>query len=134
MRESVYNANLAQPALPVSSRIASATGTTVDRHVFENAFRSVGFVVHAGTITDGTHTFAVEVSDDATTWAAADAAHVRGATELTSTSSDTVGEVGYDGPARYVRLSVTVAGATSGGTYGAVAVLSGGRREPVLRA
>ncbi|SDP60778.1 hypothetical protein SAMN04487905_10626 [Actinopolyspora xinjiangensis] len=137
MRETVYNSSLAQQALTIASRSSATTvnGATVDRHVLDNAFRSVAFHIHAGTITDGTHTFAVEDSDDGSSWSAADTAHLQGsAPELDSTSSDTVHEVGYVGPARYVRVSVTVGGSlTSGGTYGATAVLTGGRREPVLR-
>lgn len=134
MRRSVYSANLARVALPVAARTATTAGTTVDRHVFNNAFRSVMFVIHTGTITDGTHTVAVEDSADGTTWAAADASNLHGsAPAITSSNDDTVFEVGYNGPKRYVRLNVTVASATTGGIYGAVAVMSGGRSTPVAR-
>lgn len=135
MRESLYNSALSKLALTNAARATATTvnGTTVDKHVGSQAFRSVLFVIVTGTITDGTHTFAVQDSDDGSAWAAAAADCVQGSVVLAAADDDTVKELGYTGPKRYVRLTVTTAAPTTGGVFGAAAVLTGGRRTPVAR-
>lgn len=138
MRSTLYNEILARPALASALR----TNGTVNGSAADKADPSGGYdgfttallVVQAATITDGTHTVTIQDSDDGSTWAAADPATVQGApVALTSAQSNTVAELGYTGPKRYVRASVTTSGATTGGTLGAVVILGGQTALPVKR-
>jgi hypothetical protein len=96
--------------------IATTNGAGADLTGYDGA----ELVLNAGVITDGTHTPAVEDSPDNSTWTAVPAANLIGAfTQLTSASGGSAAQsVGYIGGNRYVRVSVTVAGATNGGIYG----------------
>ncbi len=138
-RETLYNKVLARLSLPVALRSANATvnGTAVDRADPTggyDGFNSAMAVVVAGTITDGTHTVTIQDSDDGSTgWVNAAAEHTQGSAVITSTDDNVVFEIGYTGPKRYLRLSVTTAGATTGGTFGGVIVLGDPSREPVQR-
>lgn len=133
MRKSAYgNSNFVPSLNPAAARTASANGATVDRHVSLAAYRSVMLVVHSGVVTDGTHAFKIQISDDDSSWADAPAADLQGsAISVTSTTDDQVYTLGYNGPARYVRAVSTVTGSPStGGLYSAGFVLLGPRRTP----
>lgn len=137
-RSPLYEDVLARLSLPLALRAnVTANGTSVDKADpagGHDGFTSALIVVIAGTITDGTHTVTVQDSDDGTSFAAAAAGDVRGGpVALTSANSNTIAELGYDGPKRYVRASVTGTGATTGGTVGAVVVLGGETSRPVKR-
>ena len=71
--------------------------------------------------TDGTHTFAVEESADNTTYTAVAAADLQGTEPVVddATDDDQIYELGYLGSKRYIRVAVTVSGATTGAVYGA---------------
>lgn len=132
MRTTLYKNGLGVRALTVATRSAAATvnGDTIDRYqaggTRGNYHGGVLFIVLTGTATDGTHTFAVQDSDDGSSWAAAAASDVQGtAPVLTSASDDITADVGYCGVKRYCRLTVTTAGATTGANFGAVAYLYG---------
>lgn len=132
MRRTLYKNTLSVRALTSAARSAATTvnGDTVDRYQTSggrgNYHGGVLFVVTTGAVTDGTHTFAVQDSDDGSSWAAAAASDVQGtAPVLTSTSDDVVLDVGYTGTKRYCRLTVTTAGATTGGIFSASAILVG---------
>lgn len=133
----LYDDVLARLSLPLALRAnVTANGTTVDKADPAggyDGFTTVLLVAIAGTITDGTHTVIVQDSDDNSAWGAAAAGDVRGTAVFTSASSNSIAEIGYDGPKRYVRASVTGAGATTGGTVGAVAILGGETSKPVKR-
>jgi hypothetical protein len=135
LRRTLYTHCLTRVALPVDTHTASANGTTVDLGVFGNDFRTVLFVVSTGTVTDGTFAFTVEDSDNGSDWVAADAGSVQGSLPtLDDGDSDAVVEFGYIvGSKRYVRLVSTEADATTGGVFGAVAVLSSASSSPVAR-
>lgn len=137
MRSSLYTQTHAVPALTPVVRTANTTvnGTTVDTSMFGNDFRAVLFVITAGAITDGTHTFAVQDSADGSAWAAADSAQIQGALPaLTTADANKVFYLGYlVGTRPYVRLTVTTAAATSGGLFGAAAVCSSASSSPVAR-
>ena len=64
---SVYNSVLAQPALAQGAQTGNSAhvGATVDTALFGNNFRSLQFVISAQTITDGTHTFSAQESNQA---------------------------------------------------------------------
>ncbi|TWB19204.1 hypothetical protein [Nitrospirillum bahiense] len=97
-------------------------------------FNGLEFVVTAGTITDGTV---------AATLTEGDAANLSDGAAVTSdgilgtlpsfvaTDDGKTKRVGYSGSRRYVRLTLTPTGATSGGTYAAVAVLGFPSNAPV---
>jgi len=136
MRATLYTHSLVRVALTSAARTnGTVNGTTVDLGVFGNDFRSVLFVVHTGSITDGSHAISLQDSPDGSAWAAVDAAHLQGtAPTITSANDDAVFEVGYiPGTKQYVRLVVVTTGATTGGIFSAVAVLGGASSSPVAR-
>ncbi|MER5912322.1 hypothetical protein ABT124_17960 [Streptomyces sp. NPDC001982] len=132
MRRTAYSDGVARPALAIATRTNGAVnGITVDRHYNNNACRSVMFVVQSGTMTDGSVAITVQDSPDNSVWTAVDPAFVQGALPtIASTDSNKTYDIGYTGPQRFVRLVATTSGATTGGTFGAVAYMSGARRRP----
>lgn len=136
MRSTLYTNSLSRMALPSAARVnGTANGSTVDTGVFGNDFRSVLFVVTTGTIADGSHAITVQDSDDGSSWAAADPSRIQGTQPtIGATDDNVVFDVGYVvGTRQYVRLVVTTSGATTGGVFSAVAVLSGASSAPVAR-
>lgn len=113
---------------PQAGRTASANGTGVDL-LTNNGSNSVVFAVTAGVITDGTHTFKLQDSPDNTTFTDVPALYVQnfGANFTSSTTTGACVKMGYlgntNGGYRYVRLVATVATATTGGFYSAIAIL-----------
>jgi hypothetical protein len=136
MRSTLYSHSLVRVALTSATRTnGTVNGTTVDLGVFGNDFRSVLFVVHTGTVTDGSHAITVQDSPDGSAWAAVDPAYIQGSLPtITGSNDDTLFEIGYiPGTKQYVRLVATTSGATTGGVFAAVAVLSGASSNPVAR-
>lgn len=136
MRRTGYNHALAKATLAVATRSAAATvnGTTVDTQQDRQRFRVATVLVHAGTITDGTHTIEVQESADDSTWTAVPDDRLQGSEPaIGSTDDDAVYEIGVIPIERYLRVSVTTAGATSGGTFGAVVLLGQPNKAPVTR-
>lgn len=134
MRTSIYHKSKSVVALTSAARNNTGSpfaGTTVDRYQGGAVeYRTLMFVISAATVTDGSHVFAVQDSDDGTTWGTPAAGEVQGtAPTLSSASSNAVFDVGYSGAKRYARLQVAVSGATTGGVYSAAAVLYGTRRD-----
>lgn len=129
MKRTVYNHVRAKATLAIVARTATASGTAVDRKLSGASgtnewFQSATLLVHTGAITDGTHAITLEVSNNNTDWAAADAADLQGSLpSIGSSNDDTVYEVGYTGTARYLRAVTTVSGTTTGGVYGATILL-----------
>lgn len=138
-KSTLYNDVLARNSLNVATRTANTTvnGTGVDKADPSggvDGFTTCLMLVVAGGITDGTHTVIIQDSDDNSTFGAAAAGDIQGGPiALTSANANTVSEIGYTGLKRYVRASVTTAGATAGGTYGAVFILGGETSTPVKR-
>lgn len=136
MQRTLYTHSLSRIALQSATRTnGTANGVTIDTGVFGNDFRTVLFVITTGAITDGSHAFSVQDSDDGSSWAAADASRVQGVAPTATASDDNVVfDVGYVvGTRQYVRLVATTTGATTGGVFSAVAVMSGASTSPVLR-
>ena len=104
---------------------SSPSATSADLRGFESAV--VVFVV--GTVTDGTHTPAVEESDDDSTWNAVAVADLLGT--LANLASDTNQRVGYRGAKRYVRAKLTVSGATTGAQAAAVVLRGNAAQRPI---
>lgn len=126
-RDIENNVSVASSVLPLL-RTASVNGTGVDLRGFDAAMASV----HVGTITDGTHTPKLQESDDDSTYTDVVAADLEGSfTAATSSADETVQTVGYKGDARYIRVVVTAAGTTTGGTVGATIVRDCAHSLPV---
>ncbi|WP_236241159.1 hypothetical protein [Streptomyces sp. CC228A] len=137
MRHSLYNVALAQSTiLPAAARTTNTTGATVDRMVDEGGFRSAMVIVHAGTVTDGTHTVEVQDSPNGSDWTAVADEYLQGSEPALTTSNDEqVHEIGYTGHQRYLRAVVTVSGSpATGGVYGVSVLLGWPRRMPPARA
>ncbi len=103
--------NNIEPALSLNpaARNASANGTGVDLQGYESAL----VLVHCGAITDGTHTPSVEHSDaSGSGYVAVPAADLIGS--LAACSQNAIQSVSYIGAKRYIRVVMTVAGATTG--------------------
>ncbi len=107
--------SVAQTLVP-AVRTASATGAGVDLA----GYHAAAVYIVAGTVTDGTHTPVVQESDDNVTFTNVAAEDLQGS--LANIASNTVQEIGYIGNKRYIRVNVTVSGATTGGVYGAFVV------------
>lgn len=100
--------------LAPSARTASANGTSVGIANYDAAM----LLIHPGTITDGTHTPALQESSDGSSgWTAVAAADMIGT--LAALASNTIQRVGYIGTKPFLRIATTVSGATTGGVYGA---------------
>lgn len=129
-----YSNLLVKNTLTPAARTATANGTTVDRAEDSSMFQDALVVIAVGTVTDGTHTFEVQDSEDNSSWAAVADAYLQGSEPAVITSNDeTVYEIGYKGLKRYLRVAVTVATATTGGVYGATVILADPRVAPVVR-
>lgn len=133
MAGNVYENVLPIVALTVASRTANSAvnGVTVDRNQAGQGYmRNITFLVFTGTLTDGAVVFKVQDSPDNSTWT--DSTATLGTVPTTAaTDDDKTFIFAYTGAQRYARVVATQSGATSGGVYGAVALLGGGRRSPV---
>ncbi|RWB65658.1 hypothetical protein [Mesorhizobium sp.] len=128
MRDLYNDLGFSQSLAP-AARNASANGTGVDT----NGYSGAVFVISAGAWTDGTHTFDMQESDDNTTFTSVDAGQLQGSEPVVSSAptASKVYKVGYLGTKRYVRVAVTVAGATTGAIYGASILLGHAATKPV---
>lgn len=122
-------------AFAPAAKTATANGLDIDTSGFE----AVDFVLNVGVVTDGTHTPKLQEADDNGSGApgtysdVAAAALIGAFTALTTGAGNggsAVQEVGYIGSKRWVRLVMTVSGATTGGVYGADAILGRARNQP----
>lgn len=134
MRRSIYRKSKSVVALALltAPRVnGTVAGSTVDRYTAGVAeYRTVLFSISTGTITDGSHVFSVQDSDDGTTWGTPATGEVQGtAPTLAAADSNKAFDVGYSGAKRYSRLQVVTSGATTGGVFCANAVLYGTRRD-----
>ncbi len=131
---STFDEVLVKRSLSPAARTATANGVSVDR-VVNGGMQDAVLVVTTGTITDGTHTISLEDSADDVSFAAVDAAQIQGTLpEIAAADDDKVFEVGIRSTRQFLRVVTTVAGATSGGVYGATIALASPRFSPVSRA
>ena len=109
-------------------------GQTID---LANRF-ACEFVIAIGALTDADATFAVLVEDDdaagmGTAAAVADAflLGTEALAAFTFADDDEVRKIGYIGPKRYVRITITPTGNNSGSaTFSALALLTASRKRP----
>jgi hypothetical protein len=125
----LYNDSGFSQSLAPAARNASANGTGVD----DNGFSGATAIISVGTWTDGTHTFDIQESDDNSTFTSVAAGNLLGTKPVVSSAgtASKVYKVGYLGTKRYLRVAVTVAGATTGAVYGAVFQLGHAATKPV---
>jgi hypothetical protein len=128
MRDSYNDLGFATSFLP-AARTATVNGTAVDLLGFSGAIA----LIHAGVWTDGTHTFDIKDSDDNSTFATVAAGFLQGSKPVVSSAptASKVYKVGYLGTKRYLRIDVTVAGATTGAVYSAAIVQAHAATKPV---
>jgi len=125
-RDLVNSISVAQTLAP-GTRTANENGAGVDLQGYESAV----VVVETGTITDGTHTIEIQESDDNSTFTAVADADLQGSEPVIGAADDNkVYEIGYLGNKRYIRVSVTVAGTTTGGVYGAAVIRGHAKSKP----
>jgi hypothetical protein len=133
MRTSIYRKSKSVRAMTIALRNGNAAtnGDSIDRYQTTGPeYRTVLFVLHSGTLTDGSVVWTLEDSDNGSAWAAAAATEIQGTLPTwAATADDTTADVGYSGAKRYCRVVATQSAATTGGTYGASAVLYGTRRD-----
>lgn len=108
LRSSITAAHSLAPAV----RNASANGAGVDLRTYESAVA----VVHFGAYTDGSHTAKLQESSDDSTYTDVAAADLIGAFTAVAAAggANTVQIVGYNGSQRYIRVVMTISGATTG--------------------
>ena len=117
MRDLESRLDVLASLVPTGARTASANGTGIDLQGYDGAL----VIVNADTITDGTHTPKVQESDDNSTFTDVASTDLVG-TALVAIAAASVQRIAYVGAKRYIRVVVTVAGATTGGKYQAVVV------------
>jgi streptogramin lyase len=127
MRASLYSRSAVVRAFTTATRNASANGDTVNlNNSPAGAYQSALFVIQTNTITDGTHVFSVEESDNGSAWTTAPASSVHGTNpSVGAANDDTVFDLGYVGLKQFCRLVVTVTPGATGGNYGAICVKFG---------
>lgn len=127
MKDMVNSIGVVEAIAP-AAYTATFNGTSVDL----NGFNGVLFAINTGVVTDGTYDITIEESDDNAAWNAVDSKEVIGANPAITDSDDNATyKIGYVGIKQYVRLVVTVAGATTGALLSAAAVKGFPRHAPV---
>jgi hypothetical protein len=122
---SVRVVNTIQPA----NRNGNATGVGVDLQGYASAMVALSF----GTWTDGTHAPSLQHSPDNTNWLPCDSNSMTGSFTVVSSAAgnNTVQRVGYSGNNRYIRVVLTVGGATVGAQSVATVICSRATHSPV---
>jgi len=108
---------LSAASLNPAARTATANGAAADMITGDGL---CSITVFNGTITDGTHTITVQESDDSAFTSPSAVTLLDSLTALTSgVAAGTIQRAKFQRSKRYVRAVTTVAGATTGGVYGA---------------
>lgn len=130
LRDLVHNVLLTLSLAPAARTNGTATGASVDLRGFDAAVVVVTF----GTWTDGTHTPSVQHSVDGSAWTACAASDLDGALVAvsSSTGANAIQTVGYLGAQRYVRVLMTVSGATTGALSSASVIAGKPRTAPTV--
>lgn len=129
LRNLYRNAKPSLSLAPAARVTGTFNGTGVDLRGYDSALISVAF----GAYTDGTHTPSVQHSTDNAMFTAVAASDLDGSLAAVSAagSTNSVQCVGYVGANRYVRVVMTVAGATTGALSSALVVAGHPRSAPV---
>lgn len=117
-------------AFAPAAQTATVTGADIDLHGYDSAT----VCVHPGTRTDGTHTPKIQEADDNGSGAAGSYADVAAGDQVgtfAAIASNTIQKVAYKGNKKWLRVVVTVSGATTGAVYGATVIRSVAGKNPV---
>ena len=109
---------------------AAVNGIIVDL----SGYNAAELVMVSGTVTDGTHavTLTEGSASDLSDGTAVAAGDILGSLpSFTTTDSNATKRVGYVGNKRYVRLTITPTGATTGGIFGAIFLRGHASSQPV---
>lgn len=116
----IYNVvSLVQSLAPAARTNGTVDGTATDRQFSDSLLA----IIDAGLWTDGVHTITLQDSDDNVTFGAVASGSYQGTNPVVidaNTEDNMIYKIGYLGTKRYVRLSTTVSGATTGAVYGGV--------------
>lgn len=118
-------------SIAYAAKTSTATGTSSDLLGYGGAFVKIV----AGAWTDGSHTFAVQESDNNSDWTAVADADLYGDAEPVidgAADDDQSYRIGYKGEKRYLRVVSTVAGASTGAIYGAY-IVKGPKMDGLIR-
>ncbi|MDD3182363.1 MAG: hypothetical protein PHD48_06130 [Alphaproteobacteria bacterium] len=120
--------------MPSLAPVARVTGTLNGTGVDLRGYDSASIIVSFGAYTDGTHMPSVEHSTDNATFTAVSESDLDGSFAVVSSAAgaNTVQSVGYLGAHRYVRVVMTVAGATTGALSAAQVLMGHPRMAPVV--
>lgn len=115
-----------------AAHTSTVTSTGINRNSYEGSTDAAVAELTFGAWTDGTHTPALQDSPDNSTWTAVSSTLTQGAFTAVSSSAgqNKVQKVGYLGLNPYVRVVVTVSGATTGAIYGLNWIVSGAHNLP----
>lgn len=132
-RDLFHNIRLKNAIDPTAIRNANAA--VVSAIIDTQGYESLTFAIEAGVITDGTLTPSLQESDDpgmagSNAVATADLLGTIAAATFAITDDSVTKTIGYKGSKRYVTITVTQAGATTGGFYSAVAIQGHSRNNP----
>jgi len=126
----MYDRHSEVSSVPAINPGATITGnSTTNSAIIDRAgFGEIEFLIQSGAVTDGTQTPSITEGDAANL---SDGAAVTGnllgtvaaATFTGSGDANKTKRIGYKGDKRYLRLTLTQSGATSGGIYCAQALL-----------
>lgn len=132
MRTLFSNTYAAKALASGTVQTGTTNGIAVDLGQGGNNFRDVLFVIHSGTLTDGSYAVTVEESDaSGSGFAAVDSARVQGSLPTFASSDDNVWNAfGVRPTKRYVRVVITATSATTGGVLAATAILGSGSNNP----
>jgi hypothetical protein len=121
-----------------AARIAATSGQ-IDKNNSGAPFEALELIRTTGGWTDGQHTFVIQEADDdgtgnPSTYAAVASTDLIPSTGFASitgtTGQSTVARVAYVGAKRWVRVTSTVAGTTTGLIWGLIAVTGHYRNKP----
>ncbi|MGE4164078.1 MAG: hypothetical protein AB7G23_20315 [Vicinamibacterales bacterium] len=134
MRNTIYNSVHAVKAVNVTAISANGNtdGTSVNLDQSGQDFRSVGMLIQMGAYTDGTYTLVPQESADNSSWSNVPADRVQGSAVLSA--ENTLGQIGVipdPGTYPYIRIRVTAATVTSGGTVCGQILLGSPTKTPV---
>lgn len=123
------NIDIAHSLEPAVRATGTANGAAVDLQ----GYHAAALVVYFGAYTNGTHTPALEHSDDGTTFSATTASDLDGSFTAVASAggANTLQRVGYRGSKRYLRAVMTVASGATGAASAAVVIRSMAGSEPV---
>lgn len=118
------------PSLYPAARTSTATGTGVDLIGYDSAMVVVSF----GAYTDGTHTPSVQHSVDGSTYTTCAVSDLDGTLSAVSSSggANTTQIVGYIGSYRYLRVVMTISGATTGALSTSNIIAGSPRNAPTV--